>query len=66
MIKEDGNAGSGGSVASAGPSNAVNTGQVDMSAHKKLFKDLYKRTKAQREMDEHYINLFNEIMLQGK
>lgn len=57
--------GEGGGAASP-PSNAVNTGQVDMSAHKKLFKNLYKRTKEQREMDEHYINLFNEIMLQGK
>ena len=48
------------------PSNAVNTGQVDMTPTKR-FDDLYRRTKRQRkQMDEYYIDLFREIMLKGK
>ena len=50
----------------APPSNAVNTGQVDMTPTKR-FDDLYRRTKRQRkQMDEYYIDLFREIMLKGK
>lgn len=67
-IKEDGAAASGNAGNSGGPaaSNTASSGQVDMSPGKKLFKDLHRRTKKQREMDEHLINLFNEIMFNGK
>ena len=61
-IKEDGAAGGTG----ASPSNTAASGQVDMSPGKKLFRDLHRRTKAQREMDEHFINLFHEVMVKGK
>ena len=64
-IKEDGAAGmAGGGPA---PSNTASSGQVDMSPTKKLFKDLHRRTKEQRrQMDEYYINLFQDIMVKGK
>lgn len=61
MKNEDGEGGG-----ATPPSNAVNTGQVDMTPTKR-FNDLYRRTKKQRRlMDEYYIDLFREIMLKGK
>ena len=67
-IKEDGAAGGGASgVGGPAPSNTASSGQVDMSPTKKLFKDLHRRTKEQRrQMDEYYINLFQDIIVKGK
>lgn len=57
-VKEDGEGGN--------PSNAMFTGQVADNPNRRLFRDIYRRTRRQRAMDDDFKKMFDDILLKGK